>query len=91
MVRADSGKGYRIKYLPSAQRDLKSLDVNLRKRIMRKIDIDLIHRPYKFPVLEGEFEGCRRLRVGDYRVVFSIERKVVLIERIGHRKEVYKY
>jgi len=53
--------------------------------------MDLIHRPHKFPALEGEFEGCRRLRVGDYRVVFSIERKVVLIERIGHRKEVYKY
>jgi len=58
---------------------------------MRKIDLDLIHRPHKFPALEGEFEGSRKLRVGDYRIIFSIEKQIVFIERIGHRREVYKY
>jgi len=37
-------------------------------------------------------EGYCRLRVGDYRVVYAIEDAVllVLVVRIGHRREVYR-
>ena len=37
-------------------------------------------------------EGYYRLRVGDYRVVYAIEHAVllVLVVRIGHRREVYR-
>jgi mRNA interferase RelE/StbE len=33
-----------------------------------------------------------RLRIGDYRVVYAIEgrRLVVLVIRVGHRKEIYR-
>lgn len=41
--------------------------------------------------LKGEYSGKFRLRVRDYRVIFRIEEEKVLIMiiRIGHRKEVY--
>ncbi len=42
--------------------------------------------------LKGEFEGLRRLRVGRYRIVYEWQKQelVVLIVRVGHRKEVYR-
>ena len=43
-------------------------------------------------VLKGEFAGLRRLRVGDYRVVYEVveQELVVLVIRVGHRGTVYR-
>jgi mRNA-degrading endonuclease RelE of RelBE toxin-antitoxin system len=40
--------------------------------------------------LQGEFSGRRRLRVGDYRVIFSQLSDVLHIHRVRHRSEVYR-
>ena len=41
--------------------------------------------------LRYSLKGARSLRAGDYRVVFAIERDdVVLIVKIGHRRDVYE-
>jgi mRNA interferase RelE/StbE len=42
--------------------------------------------------LTGDFAGLWRYRVGDHRLVVSIEdrRVVVLVLRIGHRREIYR-
>ena len=49
---------------------------------------------YRFfqSALKGEFEGLRRLRVGHYRVVYEWQRSalVILVVRVGHRREVYR-
>jgi len=44
------------------------------------------------PQSTREFEGLRRLRVGRYRVVYEWQRSelVILVVRIGHRREVYR-
>ncbi len=34
--------------------------------------------------------GTYRYKVGDYRVVFDIDNKTVIILRVGHRKTIYK-
>jgi len=41
--------------------------------------------------LKGEYKGKFRLRVNQYRIVFKIqdEELIVIIVRIGHRKEIY--
>ena len=38
-------------------------------------------------VLKGEFSGMRRLRVGQYRIVYEVSKRelTVLVVRIGHR------
>jgi mRNA interferase RelE/StbE len=43
-----------------------------------------------YPVLKGEFAGLRKMRVGDYRVIFTIMDNDILILRIGRRPESYK-
>ena len=42
--------------------------------------------------MSGEFSGLRRLRVGDYRIVYEVidDELVVLVVRVGHRSAVYK-
>jgi mRNA interferase RelE/StbE len=40
--------------------------------------------------LKGKFSGLRKYRVGEYRVIYVIIEKDVIILRIGDRKEVYK-
>jgi mRNA-degrading endonuclease RelE of RelBE toxin-antitoxin system len=39
--------------------------------------------------LRYSLKGTRRLRVGDYRVIFIIEKDAVLVVKIGHRRDVY--
>ena len=42
--------------------------------------------------LHGDLKGRRKLRIGDYRIIYHIEKKalIIYILRIAHRKEVYK-
>lgn len=45
----------------------------------------------KLPVRQQELlAGLRKLRVGDYRVIYAILGSQVLVLRIGHRREIYE-
>jgi len=85
-------KLYSIRYTESAAHFLKELDPRTRGRISAKISA-LATDP--FPPgnrkIRGE-ERARRIRIGDYRVVYDVleELIVVLVLRIGHRKDVYR-
>ena len=59
-------------------------------RILNKIEEELSERAESFPILKGDFAGLRKLRVGDYRVVFTVIDNDVLVLRIGHRRQIYK-
>ena len=43
-------------------------------------------------VLRGYFSGLRRIRIGDYRIVYEVqnEQLVIPVIRVAHRREVYK-
>jgi mRNA interferase RelE/StbE len=45
-----------------------------------------------FKKLKGNYEDLYRIRIGDYRIIYSIEDKiqVVDIRQIGHRKDIYR-
>jgi len=81
---------YRVELAPRAQRDFKALDGSVRRRIKQRID-SLAENPYPSGIkkIEGEV-GLYRLRVGDYRILFQVREKIllVLIVGIGHRREV---
>ncbi len=81
---------YRIDYKKSVAKDFKRIGNIHAKRIMDKIDKDLIHDPERYPALSGPFAGMRKYRVGDYRVIFVIIDDGVLILRIQNRKDVYR-
>ncbi len=83
---------YKIEYLQSVARDdIPKISPPDRKRIKKAIENKLVTNPIELgKPLQYSLKGCRRLRVGDYRVVYQIERNVVLIVKIGHRREVYE-
>ena len=86
---------YRLEFEPRAIKELAKIDKPWQLRIKEKIlqlcdDPDTMHNSVK--ALKGErYAGLRRLRVGSYRVIFKKddERIMILIVRIGHRREVY--
>ncbi|MER3423919.1 MAG: hypothetical protein C4293_12485 [Nitrospiraceae bacterium] len=53
---------------------------------------ELAEDPYQGKALTGEFKGLCRWRVGRFRIVYEIQRSasIVLVLRIGHRKDVYR-
>lgn len=84
---------YRVEYLESVVRDdIPSLSTTVRERVRRAIEQKLVTNPIEFgKPLRYSFRGARRLRVGDHRVIYSIELpNTVLIVKIGHRREVYE-
>jgi mRNA interferase RelE/StbE len=75
----------------SAAKALAALPRPDRLRVVAAID-KLCETPAAGSALKGEFEGLRRLRVGRYRIVYEWQQQqlVVLVVRIGHRKDVYR-
>lgn len=84
---------YKVEYLESVQDDLKSISKSDKERIRKAIEQKLTSTPVEFgKPLQYSLKGLRRLRVGDCRVIFQIEQKekIVLIVKIGHRREIYE-
>lgn len=81
---------YNITYKKSVAKDLKRIGKANAKRVMDRIDAELVRNPERFPALSDPFAGLRRLRVGDYRVIFAILDDGVLVLRVQHRKDVYR-
>jgi mRNA interferase RelE/StbE len=75
----------------SALKELKRINKPQRTRIIAAID-RLPTNPWIGKSLKGELSGLRRIRVGNYRVVYEIcqQQVVILIVRIAHRQDVYR-
>jgi len=82
---------YSIKIKASAKTSLLKIDKNNQFRLIEKID-SLAKNPFRGTQLKGDLTGLRRIRVGQYRVVYEVQNKalIILVIRIGHRKEVYR-
>ena len=82
---------YSIKIKASAKKSLQRVPRSERLRIITAID-RLVEEPFAGGVLKGEFSGLRRLRVGQYRIVYEVSEGelIVLVIRIGHCREVYR-
>ena len=79
-----------IRYKKSVERDLKRLDKSEAVKILDKIEDELSKKADTYSVLKGEFAGLRKLRVGDYRVIYALMENDCLILRVGHRRQIYK-
>jgi len=83
---------YKVEFRPSARRELKKLPRRDQVRLLRAIDgLAYDPRPPGVKKLTGA-DDLYRVRVGDYRVVYQIhdDRLVVLVVRVGHRKDIYR-
>ncbi len=81
---------YSIIYHVEIAKDISGLPKNIKARIKKAIENRLLIDPIKYgqPLRRG-LQGYRKLRVGDYRVIYRIEKSNIIILKIGHRKEVY--
>jgi mRNA interferase RelE/StbE len=82
---------YRIEFRPAALRELRKIDRSTQPRIHGAISLLAIDpRPPASRPLRGR-DGYR-LRVGDYRVIYTIDDGVLLIVvvTLGHRRDVYE-
>lgn len=77
---------------PPVERQLKSLTESVQKRIVKRLkSLRENPRPQGVKKLTGE-EDIYRIREGDYRIIYTIEDKelIVLVVKIGNRKGVYR-
>jgi len=86
---------YTLKFIGRAVQDLKKIDLPFQKIIKEKLLI-LAENPNilknNIIKLSSTKEDCYRLRVGNYSVIYEKKEKelIILIIRIGHRREVYQ-
>ncbi|MGA9469993.1 MAG: type II toxin-antitoxin system RelE/ParE family toxin [Candidatus Macondimonas sp.] len=80
---------YALHIKRSAVKALQSIARDERLRLIEAID-RLVDNPGAGSVLKGEFSGLRRLRVGNYRIVYEVQAQqlVVLVVRIGRRRDI---
>jgi mRNA interferase RelE/StbE len=83
---------YTVQLAPAAKRQLRKLDRSIQERIVRRLDkLEKDPRPSGVEKMEGD-ESTYRIRMGEYRIVYEIRDKVlvVLVLKVGHRREVYR-
>ena len=83
---------YAVQFTRSADKDLERIVPPERNRIIRKIaELARDPRPMGVKKLAGA-DDLYRLRVGNYRVIYQVEDRIVTVTvvRIGHRREVYR-
>lgn len=83
---------YQIEFTKKAAKEFLNLPEQEKKRLQKAINLLIIDpNPRGSIKLSGE-DNLYRIRVGNYRVVYTIfeEKVLILIVKIGHRREVYR-
>jgi len=72
--------------------DLRKLEAFVQRRILAAIEAKLLQDPFRHAKkLAGKTgPGRWRFRVGDYRIRFDIDGRVLLFYRVRHRREIYE-
>ncbi|HXX80212.1 MAG TPA: type II toxin-antitoxin system RelE/ParE family toxin [Thermodesulfovibrionales bacterium] len=81
----------KVEWEKEALDDLQKIDKPIVKRILNKISWLSRHFNNITPeTLSGDMSGLFKLRVGDWRVVYAVEKDIIVIEAVGHRREIYR-
>ena len=80
---------YDFRFKPGASKDIAALPSRLQARVLARIEN--LSDNLKGDVKQlTDFTPEYRLRVGDYRVLFEVEEKTIVVYRVRHRREVYR-
>ncbi|MFV0339009.1 MAG: type II toxin-antitoxin system RelE family toxin [Parachlamydiaceae bacterium] len=83
---------YTLSFASCIEKQLKQIPKATRKLIFDRIEKLAINpRPENVEPLQGSEKGLFRIRQGDYRIVYQVQDKklIILIVRVVHRREVY--
>jgi mRNA interferase RelE/StbE len=83
---------YTIVITKIAKKDIDTLEPVVRRRLGKKLQQIALHDDLRTVAkhLVNSPVGEYRLRVGDYRVLFDLIQKEIVILRVQHRKDVYR-
>jgi mRNA interferase RelE/StbE len=83
-----------VEFTSEAEKSLSRIEKHFAQRILKKLrwlaeNFEYIHHE----ALAAQFAGAYKLRVGNYRVIYTIEKAetdLIIIHLVGHRREIYK-
>jgi mRNA interferase RelE/StbE len=84
---------YAVEFRPEARDGLRRLSKPNAQRVLDKIKWLAQHGDATTHTrLTGEFSGLCKLRVGDYRVIYSVDpqQQLISVHLVGHRRSVYE-
>ncbi len=83
---------YKIIFTKESVKDIEKLDQTIKKQLYKKFlyfkDLDDIKVVAK--KLHNHEAGEYRLRVGNFRIIFDLDKHTIVVLRIQHRKDVYR-
>jgi mRNA interferase RelE/StbE len=81
---------YEVRWTDTSLKQLEKLTKNVARRIIEKVE-SISKNPFMFVKKLKGFD-LYRLRVGDYRVIMSIEKKkiIIFVLDVGHRSVIYR-
>ena len=85
-------KRYEVVFSKRAEKDIERLPARVVEKIIPVIvSLEGNPRPFGCKKLKG-YTDLWRIRIGNYRIIYSIEDKIKIVEiiRVGHRKDIYK-
>ena len=80
---------FKLEFAPRFERRFKALDRQNQIRILREAQI-LAENPHAGRRLNGQWEGTYSLRVGVYRIIYTVSQDKVILLTVGHRKDIYQ-
>lgn len=86
--------GFDVILTPEAQADIGRLDPSVQTRVLYRLEwmgenVDLMRH---LSLRGEEWRGCFRYRLGDYRIIYLLDRagNRLVVLKVGHRREVYR-
>ena len=83
---------YQVEITPAAKRQIKKLIAPIQLAIVERLEqLAGDPRPPGVLKMQGE-ESLYRIRVGDYRIIYEIQDRtlLVVVAKVGHRGDVYR-
>ena len=83
---------YSVEFRPAVLKSIKRLPLKDLRRIRKKIDSVAENLPEPSTTKMKGNNAFHKIRSGDYRIIYEIhnDRLVILVVKIGHRKDIYK-
>lgn len=87
-------QAFSVEFKKSAKKEFKELPLSVQQKVLDVITL-LSKNPLtellQIKKLKG-ISGLYRVRIGDYRIIYTIHRQVlsILVIKIGHRKDIYR-
>jgi len=70
---------FEVQFKKSVEKDLRALSKADQKRVLEQIGKVLAKDPHLGKALSGEFKGLYRWRIGRFRVIYEVQKEVLLI------------